>query len=775
MKKIIYTLLVATFAVLTGCIEDNRPVELPQTAEVDGSVSLNISMPTPVAKDMGRTRAAIREFNTLENINILIAQGNTIEDNLYIELDESRQIIAPTNLPTGVTYTAQQGNDLNPGIHFSNDWFKESGISPETVQFFLVGNYGEEIDPATVEELRKLKSPEPWTVGYKVLYGESGKDLGNHTHATHPESTTGRTLKVELEHLAAAVTIVINGNGLKGNVEIIPQSIALHNIPTWSYLGKEANAEYDIDDNKWTPNGEAIDVSSLWGSVGKFTGNNSPLGNATSLTVGAHYDNINELGTNDGAIPALFMLENIHGAGFGAIEGVNQITGQGKRPNGVTGSEFDEINEYPETASCSYLEVKARYMEYDSNGNTKQGGEITYRVFLGEDVISNFDVKRNNYYRFTLVLSGTGIGEGEDDIYWRVEETINGTSVLDESDFILNGAGEMIVIDELIAKDNGSDWDIDYLGDYDHGDVNNDNAWLWMVNSQNKNQILWKPLPLTDAGLDPGKLYTVVDGNSGNMQFRLFVDPMKETDGVSPNIGYSRQVTFTLSGGGDYTSDEITITQYAPTVTRLTEENTPEEIKTYIEEVLGRSLPMNIYFDRVDRTADQWGFETETITANSNSGYTNGLYWLNTGEVADYNDYLPFGDGSAMMHAAFLNYYQLSPREESFTGEQLGTPVTIGQIREAAGDDDNPTVPNPIVPNSIPSRAEWKLLEMLDEAGLGVFDSRHDIVPWQPYWTSDAVEGGGAQSYAYSRYASDSFVPTPRTTSLPYRMIYIEQ
>ncbi len=135
---------------------------------------------------------------------------------------------------------------------------------------------------------------------------------------------------------------------------------------------------------------------------------------------------------------------------------------------------------------------------------------------------------------------------------------------------------------------------------------------------------------------------------------------------------------------------------------------------------------------------------------------------------------MQFGKPSAVMHAAYINYYQqaaTSPAMDAYTvAGQFDYNPDIDDIIEAAG--NNPT--SPIVPNSIPSREEWKLLEMLDEAGFGVLDSRHDIVPWQPYWTSDAVEDNDDTSWAY-RNDTGSFVQISRMTPTPYRMIYIAQ
>lgn len=757
-------------APLSGCIND-KSGEMPPSAG-DGSVSLSVALPSPVAKSMGRQTRGAEDFDKFENLNIAMAESGTdaapIIYSLYLEFDGSGG--ATTSLPGGVEYEVRDGNF---GVHFSGEWFGHYGVSAEKAVFFLVGNYGEEIDAATVGDMRGLKytSPTPGSPGYNVMYGESedydGDDLSHDTSAD--PHTGGRTLKVDLERLSAMITVKIDGSALNDNVEIIPLSIALHNVPAWNYIAKP-NDLHLSDEGEWIPEGEKIDVSSQWSSVGSYDGE-SPLYNPVSRVVGVHFTDTEAGGTEQDPdysgggldVPALFMLENLHGEGFGADD-ADPATGYGKRPAGAA-NEKEAIWNDPETATCSYLEIEAEFLEYGDGGVVHRGGSIKYRVFLGEDLAANFDVVRNTYYRFTLVLSGTGVGE--DDASWRMDKNISERSSLNETDFVLNGAGEMIFVDELIAKGSNSDWTINYIGST-QGQANGGNPYLWMVTGRDGDSE-WGELPLNSGdALTPGQIFTVVP-ESENMQFRLYVEPMTENDGLASD-GYVRRVTFGLLRG-DYASEHITITQYGPTVIELTGDNTPDDIEAYIAS-MGRSLPMTIYFDRVDRMAMPWGFDGEAIV-NAGSGTQNGIGLSGNARAADY---LPLGKpGSAMMHAAFMNYYQMVGNPTGFTDNTGLLPApSIADIAAAAA---GPT--DPIVPNSIPSREEWKLLEMLDTAGFDVFDTArgHGLVTMLPYWTSDAVEGNNSQSWAYRRNTGSTggFMGRPRTASIAYRMIYIGQ
>ena len=788
MKRYIYILLAGTLAALAGCIHDT-PYEGPQVPS-DGTVSLKITLPPPVAKTLGGGTRGVEDFEVLNDVNIVIASG---EDDAAQILSITYFTLASPSLPTGVEYTAEENGF---GVHFPREWFETYDIPSETIVFFVVGNYGSQVDVATVGDLRGLQivSDVPGSPGNRNILFGVGVDLAvndpdHFAHVGEEGHEGGRTLRVELARQAVMITIKIDGSGLSNDIEIIPTSISLHNVPLWSYLGKDNDidgvtppAQPSAGNNpNMALNGESFRGALLdWGSLGTMPGGTSGMGNPVHAVVGGHYTD----GSSDGNTPdytrtdihALFMLENIHGTNFGADNAANQDSGRGKRPWYVVWSATETAqNEAALMAAanalaCSYLEVRAEYYRY-SGSSVAEGGEVVYRVFLGGDIYQNFDVKRNTYYRFTLDLNGGAISEG--DFSWRLDAALSTSSVLDESDFVLNAAGEMIIIDELAPKPNESNWGITYESDSSQRDANGNTEYLWMVYGDGGTKG-WHELPL-DTGRFPSgqgaKLMTST--SSGNvLQYRLYVDPMAETDGVGDNQGYVRRVAFTLHNNSGYTSDVITITQYGPVVTSLTAENTPDEIEEYITSI-GKSLPMTVYLDRIDREALPWGFDGATIT-NAGSGFANGLNLVNGAGYASVIEanYLPFGKPSAMMHAAFMNYYQWEGHDGFIDNAALTPAPTLFTVSFYAAQNYTEAT----VPNSIPSSEEWRLLEMLDEAGFDVFDRArgHDIIPWQPYWTSDAVEKDNVRSYVYRRNLAGGITTSPRTTPTPYRLVHFE-
>ncbi len=63
--------------------------------------------------------------------------------------------------------------------------------------------------------------------------------------------------------------------------------------------------------------------------------------------------------------------------------------------------------------TCSYLEVQAKYTSITSSGIIK------YKLFLGNDIFSNFNVKRNKTYNITIIP----IDDGRDENDWRIDES----------------------------------------------------------------------------------------------------------------------------------------------------------------------------------------------------------------------------------------------------------------------------------------------------------------------------------------------------------------
>ena len=715
---------------LGGCAKEF--VEGADKPLPDGSVTLNISLPAPVSKEM--TRAVPDEYDTIGDLNIIIATGNAGDDVItYIfYLNEMSQAAIEALFPQGgVTYTSSGGGH---GIHFTKEWAEYYEISSEDCAFFLVSNWGNPIGldtdrigvGDTVEQLRAVRVERR---DY-VMFGESVDITGTpgDGHTTQAGHEEGRSLKIELERMVAMITVAIDGTDLDPNVQIIPVSISLHNVPSWGTLG--VNNVLTRQD-RITPQAGAISAGreagvSDWGVLSR------------GGTAGGHYAADN---WNDAAVKPLILYENYHGDDFG--QNIPESQQAYKRPSssipGVSYSATPTREQIAAvTGACSYLQFEARYR----NTSTGQSGSVTYRLFLGGDTYKDFNVMRNTYYRITLDLDNTAISEGS--YSWRVNSNL-GTVEISDSDFILNGGGEVIVID-VTNGNTPSAVKIEYQGNNQSQANAGRGAWIY-VYSQNRWEVL------DDIQNDNFPL-------TAGDQLLLYVAPMIR-DITWFGEGPKREVTFRLrTANGSTYIPWITITQHEP-IRVTVDGNSPEPVRAFAENELGWTLPRTFYIDRVDHDTAPWGFDDWPILGNQPSGLENG------NALMVQNRYLPYGAGSAMMHAAYMRYYQRAPP----VTPNMADPTNFVQVLA-----HNPPAGYPR-DFFIPSVKEWRLIDMLFEAGVQVEDPAVSPIIWNDYWTSDAVtDPNSRESHTYRMgHPEDAESDAaPRSSSVSYRMLYFQ-
>ena len=747
-------------ALMAGCVREG--IEPGMNGNVsDGSVTLSIAMPDPVQKTM--TRSVPDEYTEIKDLNIIITTGNDDDDEiqaiLYVDLlDETKN-----QLPGSAWVNVEEGSK----IHFDKEWFENFFISSEDCAFFLVANWGNRIgfdtDRIKVgDTVKHLKEVKVERRDY-AMFGESA-DAGTTGH-DDPDGgdyhTDGRNLTVQLERMVAMITVEIDGEHLASGVEIIPISISLHNVPNYGTFGVE-NVLTGTD--RITPLTDGMIIASgpsrgvaAWGKI------------TTGQKAGGHYADEDWSPadgepdwSNDEVMP-LFMYENYHGNDFG--EPIADGEQAFKRP-AASFLPADYYSTTPTkeeiagvTGACSYLEVRANYR--DTRPGKGDYGEVTYRIFLGANHYNDFNVMRNAYYRVTLDLSGGAIGEK--DYSWRMSANLGKLEIIGDSDLTMNGGGESALIQ--IAMEDAKNGNAKFSVEVDSGDP----GFVWI--NTGKDGATWTALGNVNMANFPANVAT----QGYDFQFRFFVQPM--IPGVTWNgPGNVRQVRFRFRGDTNSSdvSSWLTITQYSPIPVTIDEGVPTQEISDYAKNVLGWTLPRTFYLDRVDNDAMPWGFETVQIDANGSSGIANGNFLMQAPQATIASRYLPYGldnnttqvagDGSAMMHTAFMRYYQRS------TPVNMNTNPTIADIQAN-------NIPNQIAPANffIPSVNEWRLLDMLFEAGILTQDQIGAMI-WNDYWTSDAVEGVSDRSYIYNMGNPEETIEDknsmPRTTPVVYRMMY---
>ena len=753
-------LMMTGMVLMTGCIIEGIEPGMKKIVS-DGSVTLNIAMPDPVQKNM--TRAVPSEYTDIKDLNIIIAEGNDADDKIqaifYIDLANVEGSSIPGSSWVEVTEEAGEYS-----IHFEKEWFENFFISSEDCAFFLLANWGNMVSRdtdrisvgETVEDLRTVKVERR---DY-AMFGESRELAPGHTGPDGVFHADGRTLEVQLERMVAMITVAIDGEHLAPGVEILPVSISLHNVPNYGTFGADniltgADRITPLTDEGGTSmifrNGPSENVSD-WGTI------------STGVTVGGHYTDIVEWNPEDSekpnidwsnaAVRPLFMYENYHGVDFG--EPVAEGQQAYKRPAAsIVGGYSDDTPTRDEIAAvagaCSYLQVTANYRDTGSG----EYGTVTYRLFLGSNTYDNFDVIRNTYYRITLDLAGGAIGEA--DYSWRVNANLGTYEIIGESDIILNGPGEMFLIQ--IPESGANNANAQFAIEFDSDDPwanNNGNPFVWIATETGGTT--WMALT------DDGKTKFPEEGDLV-FQFWFFVEPM--IPGVTWNgPGHARRVRFRLvpeTAGANQGTEWISVTQYEP-ISITIDSNSPESIREYVQDLWGwdSASSRTFYIDRMDRT-DSWGFDNLTIT-NSGSGFDNGINLRGNAQAANYT---PTGAGSVVMRAAFMPYYQRA------TPTGIPYRPNITQIR---GDFNSPDgYPRRFF---IPSVNEWRLIDMLFEAGVTVEDPAVSPIIWNNYWTSDAVPGSTGSSYVYRMGHPEETIEDkgsmPRTTPLSYRMMYFQ-
>ncbi len=746
---------------LGGCNKD--VVERTPGTHSDGALTLNISLPAPVPRDM--TRAVDPRYNTIENLNIIIATGNgdadTITHIFYLDAfsEDAVEALFPQS---GVTYSSLAGG--GHGIHFSELWAELYDISSKDCAFFLISNWGNPIDEDdtdrisvddTVEQLRAVKVERR----REAMFGESVDLTPGHAGPGGEPHPDGRTLKIELKRMVAMITVAIDGTHLDEGVEIIPTSIRLHNVPAWGTFGK--NNVLTTEEGGIIPLEGAILTNGY--ELTDFTGWPDVI--KTGVIGGNHYENGNWDTEN---IRQLFMYENYHGDNFG--EDITPAQQAYKRPRStISGVSYSTTPTKAEiaavTGACTYLQVEARYRD------TGQSGTVAYRLFLGGDILQDFNVMRNTYYKVTLDLSGGAIAES--DYSWRMDANLGALEIIGESDIIVNGGGESVLLQVamLEAKNGNAQFGIEF----DSGDGSF--AWINMGDTSGENSS-WMAL---NGDRDKDKFPSYQAAQGYNFQFWFFIKPMiPGVDGVAPDARM-RRVRFRLVGetNTDEVTEWITITQYASIAVTIesdysaledtTQRAKMQAIRDFAADTLGWTLPRTFYLDRVDNNAEPWGFDNLNIPApdpdnRRPSGWDNGNYLLGNALAANY---LPYGEGSAMMRAAFMPYYQRATP----AGIPNPSSLDIGDIRGGASAAGYPQQ------FFIPSVNEWRLIDMLFEAGVEVEDEMLSPIIWNDYWTSDALPGSSSDSYTYRMGHPEEEIGAketfPRATpSASYRMMY---
>lgn len=218
-------------------------------------------------------------------------------------------------------------------------------------------------------------------------------------------SKQSEKLQAWVRRAASKVTVAFDGSSLKEGVSIYIKSLRIKNIPDLCRLGVDNTVKNEknlietgeevvyCESMSYDPNYPALITKNLpfYPRVQK-TGEDGT--SSWVMDPNAHSE------TNPNS---LFFYENMQGTGPNKQQIDNNNDGI-----------LDTLYQYGQKPYATYIEVDAYYESI----NPERPGmcNITYRFMLGQDVIKDYNAKRNCHYKLTLHFNGYA-----DDPDWRID------------------------------------------------------------------------------------------------------------------------------------------------------------------------------------------------------------------------------------------------------------------------------------------------------------------------------------------------------------------
>lgn len=397
VRHIILFLMIAT---VTSCYDEFMKQEFIGEGKASISATLDFK---PMSSALSRTRAAGDALKDINSLHVL----------LY---DKDKNLIKKWKIEGyAVSYENRSNSDAENGNSAEKSTKRATFKLPEEIGFgkyymYAVANipdllinttYSEAIQ--TVDELKNI--PLTWD---SEDVAKNGQMIGFFTKSSAPALSADdeslivneKSVKLHawLRRAASKVTVAFDGSNLKEGVFIYIQSVQIKDIPSQCYLGKDNNVGregYTLDVPESGP--EMTDGETITYHEGEHDSQGFEYGEGCAshrVTVGSPY-----LGSHDETAPALYFYENMQGAGDNMPDKRQDADGNGSLDH--PGLPDDATYRLKDAVPYgTYIEVHAHYI---SNNSERLGnGHIIYRFMLGQDVINDYNAKRNCHYKLTL-------------------------------------------------------------------------------------------------------------------------------------------------------------------------------------------------------------------------------------------------------------------------------------------------------------------------------------------------------------------------------------
>lgn len=408
VRHIILFLMIAT---VTSCYDEFMKQEFIGEGKASISATLDFK---PMSSALSRTRAAGDTLKDISSLHVLLYnKDKTLIDKWkiegYSESDENRTDKDAEANPNGEHHTAETTTKratfkLPKEIDFGKYYMYAVANIPDLLKNSA---YSEAIQ--TVDGLKNI--PLTWD---SEDVAKNGQMIGFFTKSSAPvlsaddESLIVNEKSVKLHawlrRAASKVTVAFDGSNLKEGVFIYLQSVQIKDIPSQCYLGKENNVGkegYTLNEPENGP--DMIDGEIITYHEGDMA-EDFEYGEGCAdhrVTVGSPH-----FGSHDETAPALYFYENMQGTGVTMPDKRQDANGDGKLDfPGLPNKPEDPNKEWnyrlkDAVPYGTYIEVHAHYI---SNNSERLGnGHIIYRFMLGQDVINDYNAKRNCHYKLTL-------------------------------------------------------------------------------------------------------------------------------------------------------------------------------------------------------------------------------------------------------------------------------------------------------------------------------------------------------------------------------------
>lgn len=327
--------------------------------------------------------------NTLPNMEVQYGKKDTVKIDVNFKLSgiESKSEVEVNDVlleDVNVYIVDELGSVIYKGYHTSAVDLEIEAYEMMLYSVYAIANAGEALDVRNVEEIEGLVYTIPDIShitspnGAVLMSGKTDPQLLTATHTTGYTATASgadscygniatkgnnsKSVTVYLTRCIAKVKLTADYSQLNDDVEITVTKVQLKNAPGKVNIFGESKISQKVD----ALDGEVVFRPS-----------------STDLTRGLIFH----------------QFENMQGT---------------LQPGNTSQQDKQWSANNPYSDICSYIELKAIY------SSPRKYGDILYRFYLGKDMVSNYDIKRNTQLNITVSFINDG---GVDENTWRVDNS----------------------------------------------------------------------------------------------------------------------------------------------------------------------------------------------------------------------------------------------------------------------------------------------------------------------------------------------------------------